>query len=43
MLQKYNILKENIYNFNKTSFKMGVIITTKVVRGTKKRGHTKPI
>ena len=34
---KYGVQNNNIYNFNKTSFQMGVIRSIKVVTGFKRR------
>jgi hypothetical protein len=32
-LQKYSILDEDIYNFNKTGFQIEVILTAKIITG----------
>jgi hypothetical protein len=36
MIKKYRILPEDIYNFNKIRFLMGVIATIKVITGSEK-------
>ena len=36
---KYGILDEDIYNFNKTSFTIGVISTLKVVTRAERKGR----
>jgi hypothetical protein len=34
MINKYGILSNNIYNFDKTSFALGLTITTKIITKT---------
>jgi len=38
---KYSILNDNIYNFNKTNFIIGIIITTIVVTTLNSRNRAK--
>jgi hypothetical protein len=43
MIIEYSILDDDIYNFNKTGFQMGVIVTVKVVTGTDRAGRPRII
>src|SRR5204863_3797525 len=39
-IAKYGVLVEDIYNFDKTSFQMGVATTTKVVTSSRRHGRS---
>jgi hypothetical protein len=43
MVAKYRILEQDIYNFNKAGFVMGVIATIKVVISLEAKSHLKTI
>jgi hypothetical protein len=38
-IAKYGIQPEDIYNFDKTGFQMGVITTAKVITGSERAGR----
>ena len=41
MVAKYGILLKDTYNFDETGFQMGVILTSKVVTRSERRGRVK--
>jgi hypothetical protein len=40
---KYGVTEEDIYNFNKTGFQMGVISTSKVITTLDRKGRLRTI
>jgi hypothetical protein len=39
IIAKYSIIEEDIFNFDETSFQMGVILTSKVITSSDRKGR----